>query len=186
MSHAHNIARISGKLAKATRSYLATEASRPTLQSAVIRRGALHATNGHVLMTINVSPLEVNLEHKEWSLPSTVLRAPKASETLCVDVSDGRVWVEDKYGSRVASLPDLSVSTHYPQFGRVIPEDAPKWVLGIDPTYLRAIADLAEAVDPDAEYIAIEGIELDQQTRAVRVVARDGRVLGVVMPKLKS
>lgn len=174
---------IPGKVAKAVTKFCSTDVSRPTLRNAVVRGGSLVATNGHILARLPVANLNVPTDHKEWAITPDMLKTPKVSQSLRVNLKSGEVDVVDKYENRVASLLPAAPSVHFPDVDRVLPREDTTFRVGFNPDYLIHVANLAKALGHD-KVIVLESVVSEGmgQNRGLRIVTSDGDVLGVLMP----
>lgn len=196
---------IPGRLAKAVASFCSTDPKRALLQSALIRKGHLIATNGHVLMKTPLfdhpyaprmgdDMVPEYLDHPDWALPAGVLKDMKVSEHLSVTLKTGEVVkVKTDDSAVTATLPKLEEpESPYPDIEQVLPSKAPVARVGLDPDYLIRVAKLAQAFGwetivfdlTDGEVTA--GRETDHAKRAVVLrCALPGphTTTGLLMPK---
>lgn len=150
---------IPGRLAKAAADFCSTDSNRGVLQCAVIRRGHLIATNGHVLVktplfddaqafVTGADAVPDYLDHPDYLVPVSALKDVKVSEHLEVSLELGAVVrVKTKTDEVVATLPGLETPTErqYPNVDQVIPRGPAVARVAFDPAYLIAVGKLAQA-----------------------------------------
>lgn len=195
---------IPGKLAKAVAAFCSTEENRPTLRSAVIRRGHLIATNGHILVKTplfdvlspvdGTEPVPEYVDHPDWRVSTDVLKGMKVSEYLFVGLGDGKLTKHRlSDGSFLAELPKLEEPEgRYPNADQVIPTSLPVARVAFDPAYLIHVAKLAQAFGWETiAFDLTDGAVPDgsRRTHAQRaVVLRSAHIgphttVGLLMPK---
>ena len=153
-------------LAKRLKAAASTEESRPILNSAHVTPRYIEATNGHLIVRqpwdLGVELPEIPEGCTEWLLPRESFAQVKATVALAVNLLTGAVqlWAKAGKGGVTwdrrrprATLPDMEPNKikpedergQYPNVDAVIPDYTPDVVLCLSATYLRALADMAEA-----------------------------------------